>query len=116
LCDCPKCRRARGEAVSPFEDFEEDDDDDLDLDEILDQTEIPPDMPPEIAKILFEETRKAVAARRVPRFPAEPGVRTGDGIRRETQERQAQIMDPREVLGVARMPAKKRSAPLTCAR
>ena len=38
LCDCPKCRRARGEAVGPFEDFEEDDDDDddIDLDAILD--------------------------------------------------------------------------------
>src|ERR1035438_4107702 len=39
-------------------------------------------------------------ARRVPGIPAEPGVRTGDGIRRETQERTAQLMDPREVLGV----------------
>ena len=27
-CDCPKCRRARGEAAGPFEDFDEDDDDD----------------------------------------------------------------------------------------
>jgi hypothetical protein len=61
LCDCPKCRRARGEAIGPFEDFEEEeDDDDLDLDAILDGTEIPPDMPPEIARMLFDETRKAV--------------------------------------------------------
>jgi hypothetical protein len=58
-CDCPKCRRARGEAVGPFEDFEEDDGD-LDLDAILDGTELPPDMPPEIAKMLLDETRKSV--------------------------------------------------------
>ena len=58
-CQCPKCRRARGEAFSPFEDFEEDDGD-LDLDAILDGTELPPDMPPEIARMLFDETRKAV--------------------------------------------------------
>jgi len=59
VCNCPKCRRARGEAVGPFEDFEEDDDD-VGLGAILDRLEIPPDMPPEIAKILFEETGKAV--------------------------------------------------------
>jgi hypothetical protein len=59
LCDCPKCRRARGEAAGPFEDFE-DDDDDLDLDAILDGTPLPPDMPPEIARILFAETKKSV--------------------------------------------------------
>src|ERR1019366_9418262 len=58
-CDCPNCRRARGEAAGPFEDFEEDDGD-LDLDAILDGTQLPPDMPPEIARILFEETRKSV--------------------------------------------------------
>jgi len=59
LCECPKCRRARGEAAGPLEDFEEDDDD-AGLDAILDGTELPPDMPPEIARILFEETKKAV--------------------------------------------------------
>ena len=58
-CNCPKCRRARGEAVSPFEDFE-DDDDDVDLDEMVDGMELPPGMPSEIARILFEETRKSV--------------------------------------------------------
>jgi hypothetical protein len=58
LCNCPKCRRARGEAVGPFEDFEAEDDD-LDLDAMLDGTEIPPDMPPEIARMLLEETRKS---------------------------------------------------------
>jgi hypothetical protein len=56
---CPTCRRARGEAVGPFEDFEEADGD-VDLDAILDGMELPPDMPPEIARILFDETRKAV--------------------------------------------------------
>jgi HPt (histidine-containing phosphotransfer) domain-containing protein len=67
LCDCPKCRRARGEPVSPVEDFDfdfdadpNDDDGELDFDAIIDQTEIPPDMPPEIAKLLFDETRRAV--------------------------------------------------------
>jgi len=59
LCNCPKCRRARGEAVGPFEDFEEDDDD-VDLDAFLDGMELPPDMPPEIARILLEETQKSV--------------------------------------------------------
>ncbi len=64
LCNCPKCRRARGEAVGPFEDFQDEDDEendgDLDLDAILDGTELPPDMPPEIARILLGETKKAV--------------------------------------------------------
>jgi hypothetical protein len=55
-CQCPKCRRARGEAVGPFEE----DDGDLDLDAILDGTQLPPDMPPVIARMLFEETRKSV--------------------------------------------------------
>jgi len=55
-CDCPKCRRARGEAAGPF-DFEGDDGDDG-LDELLGQ--IPPDMPAEIARMLFDETKKAV--------------------------------------------------------
>ena len=59
LCQCPKCRRARGEDVNPFEDFEEDDGD-VDFDAILDGTELPPDMPPEIAKMLFNEAGKAV--------------------------------------------------------
>jgi hypothetical protein len=59
LCNCPKCRRARGEAVGPFEDFEEDDDD-VDLDAFLDGMELPPDMAPEIARILLRETQKSV--------------------------------------------------------
>ena len=59
LLACPKCRRARGEAVGPFEDFEEDDDD-VDFDAILDGMELPPDMPPAMARMLLEETGKAV--------------------------------------------------------
>lgn len=59
LCNCPNCRRARGEAVSPFEDFEGDDDD-ADFDAILDQVGLPPEVPPELAKLLLDETRKSV--------------------------------------------------------
>jgi hypothetical protein len=58
-CQCPKCRRARGQGVGPFEDFEEDDVDDFDLDAILDGIELPPDMPPEIARMLLAETARA---------------------------------------------------------
>jgi hypothetical protein len=63
LCNCPKCRRARGEAAGPFEDFDDldfEDDDDDDLDAYLDGMELPPDMPPDIARILLEETQKSV--------------------------------------------------------
>ena len=57
LCNCPKCRRARGESTSPFEDFDEADDD-LDFGELL--VGMPPDMPPEIARMLLDETKRAV--------------------------------------------------------
>jgi hypothetical protein len=49
-CDCPECREARSEISSPFKDGED----------IFDEMPMPPDMPPEIARMLFEETRKAV--------------------------------------------------------
>jgi len=49
-CQCPECRRRRGE---------EPDFDDDELDSIF-GPEIPPDMPPEIAQMLYEETAKAV--------------------------------------------------------
>ena len=49
LCMCPECRHAR-----------EEDDGDADLDAIFGGTEVPLDLPPDIAKILFEETRKSV--------------------------------------------------------
>jgi hypothetical protein len=58
-CMCPECRRARGEAAGPFEDFEEDDGD-AELDAMFDGMDLPPDMPPEIARMLFEETGKAI--------------------------------------------------------
>jgi hypothetical protein len=58
-CGCPDCRRARGESVSPFEDFD-DDDDDIDFDEMLDGLEIPPDMPPDIARMLVQEMTQAL--------------------------------------------------------
>jgi hypothetical protein len=49
-CDCPECRGERGEIAVPIEDREG----------IWDEMPIPPDMPPEIARMFFEETRKAV--------------------------------------------------------
>jgi hypothetical protein len=58
-CDCPNCRRARGEATDPFEDFEEDDDD-VDLDAILDGIPPPPGVPPELAKILLADAMRDV--------------------------------------------------------
>ena len=56
-CNCPKCRRARGEALGPFEDFE-DDEEDFGMDELLGS--VSPEIPPEIARMLFDETKKAV--------------------------------------------------------
>ena len=59
-CQCPDCRRARGEAAGSFEDLDEpfdgldDSDEDLDFD-------LPPDMPPALAAELMEEIRKAIA-------------------------------------------------------
>jgi hypothetical protein len=52
-CDCPDCRRARGETVDDF-----DDDEDDDLEDIF---EAPPprDIPPEVARTLFNEATKA---------------------------------------------------------
>jgi hypothetical protein len=59
LCDCPECRRARGEMSVPLGD---DDFDDEDFDEDLDDAKmekifndrVPPGMPPEMAQMLFE--------------------------------------------------------------
>jgi hypothetical protein len=62
-CDCPDCRQKRGEIEpdeNPYDDIE-DEPKDADLDAIFDEVPIPPDMPKEIAQILFEETRQAVA-------------------------------------------------------
>ena len=60
-CDCPKCRRARGEKPRPFDDDDEfdgndSDDDDIDfagMEKIFNER-IPPGMPPEMAQMLFE--------------------------------------------------------------
>jgi len=62
-CQCPNCRAARGEAVDPGEmDRLDDDDDEFDdeFDDDFGGLEIPADMPPEIARMLLEETKKAV--------------------------------------------------------
>lgn len=53
-CDCPKCRRERGEMDEPP--------DDDDFEDISDDFPIPPGMPPELAKILFEEARNAAVS------------------------------------------------------
>jgi hypothetical protein len=51
-CQCPDCRRARGEMDDPDTDF------DVDEEDLL--QDMPPDMPPEIARMLLEETKRAV--------------------------------------------------------
>jgi hypothetical protein len=57
LCQCPDCRRARGDSPDADDDFGwdegEDDEDDLGLD-------LPPDMPPEVAAALLDEVRRAI--------------------------------------------------------
>jgi len=57
LCDCPNCRRARGEGSGPFEDDELDDED---IGEIINQIPPPPGVPPELAKILLAEAMRSV--------------------------------------------------------
>jgi hypothetical protein len=82
-CNCPKCRRKRGEDVNPYDDFDEDDD--SDLNEIFAEMGLPPELPPEIGKMLFEETKKALdngepidsMLDRI--FGPEPGFRPGRG-------------------------------------
>lgn len=54
-CQCAKCRSARVE----FDDDDEDDDDFFDVDDFIDN-ELPPGMPPEIGRMLYEETKKAI--------------------------------------------------------
>ena len=66
LCQCPDCRRERGEKVARFEfdlygddDF---DDEDAGFDEevLVGELEVLAGMPPEIASLLLEETARAV--------------------------------------------------------
>jgi hypothetical protein len=61
-CDCPACRRARGEDAGPFDDFEGDDDDDVDFDAIIGSMPPPPGVPPELAKMMLAEAMRRVAA------------------------------------------------------
>jgi hypothetical protein len=62
-CDCPDCRRARGEAVSPFEDFEDEevDGEDFDVESMIEDMPLPPGMPPELGKIMMVEAMGALA-------------------------------------------------------
>lgn len=61
LCNCPECRRARGEAPDSFADeVEEEFEDEPDLDELFAGMSLPPDMPKDIAAMILEETRQAV--------------------------------------------------------
>jgi hypothetical protein len=61
LCDCPNCRRERGEAgpgedENPFDYFDEEDDNEMEA--LLD--DLPPGLPPELARILLQEAKKGV--------------------------------------------------------
>jgi hypothetical protein len=65
LCPCPTCRAQRGEPVNPY-DFEDEFEDGEDFDEFEDEMEemfeefpLPPGVPPDVARMLFEETKKA---------------------------------------------------------
>jgi hypothetical protein len=62
LCPCPKCRRERGEMTDEIDDLEGDDDAEFDKDDPFGGLEMPPDMPPVIARILLEETARAVSS------------------------------------------------------
>jgi hypothetical protein len=67
-CQCPECRGARGgsgnlfDDAFPFDDPEDPDDFEEDelLDELLEEFPLPPGMPPDIAKALVQEARRAV--------------------------------------------------------
>ena len=68
------------------------------MDEMLAGMPIPPDMPPELAKIFLAETRKAVQ-----NGESLDGLLSrlfGDGPGGRKKKRQATIMDAREILGV----------------
>jgi hypothetical protein len=56
-CDCPGCRRARGEDVEDEE--EEEEEEDSDFEEIFDEVPVPREIPPQIARVLFEEATQA---------------------------------------------------------
>jgi len=58
-CDCPDCRRARGEGSDASEDFDEEKD--LDIESLLDSMPLPPGMPPEIGKMMLAEALAGIA-------------------------------------------------------
>ncbi|HTQ86774.1 MAG TPA: hypothetical protein VMI93_11225 [Candidatus Solibacter sp.] len=61
LCNCPECRRARGEAPDSFAGEVEDEfEDEPDLDKLFAGMPLPPDMPKDVAAMILEETRQAV--------------------------------------------------------
>jgi hypothetical protein len=60
-CDCPDCRRARGEGSDAFEDFDEGEDDFDEIESLLDSMPLPPGMPPEIGKMMMAEALAGVA-------------------------------------------------------
>ena len=60
-CQCPDCRAARGEGGDAFDDFDDfDEPEDEDDFEAMVGRLAPPDMPPEIARMVFEEAKRAV--------------------------------------------------------
>ncbi|SPF34765.1 conserved hypothetical protein [Candidatus Sulfopaludibacter sp. SbA4] len=69
LCPCPTCRAQRGELVGdPYDEFEDDefaddftdeDFDKLDFEEMMEEFPLPPGVPPQIGRVLFEEAKKA---------------------------------------------------------
>jgi hypothetical protein len=75
LCQCPDCRAERGEIVEPFADFDPYEDEEDELENIFNRAEIPDDIPPEIARMLFEATKQAVLrGESIDEFMAQLGV------------------------------------------
>jgi hypothetical protein len=54
-CDCPNCRRERGESDNPFDQLDDDE-----LNDIVDELPVPRDIPAAVAKTVKEELRKAL--------------------------------------------------------
>jgi hypothetical protein len=59
-CDCPDCRRARGEDSGAIDDFGEEDDD-FDIESLLESMPLPPGMPPKIGKMMIAEALGGIA-------------------------------------------------------
>ena len=68
MCPCPTCRAQRGELVEdPYDEFEDDEFEDgfdvegldeLEFEDMVDEFPLPPGVPAEFARVLFEETKK----------------------------------------------------------